>query len=156
MRKTPNGFMVRAIAGLAIALGAAQAYAQTSLGVSVKTYGTTTRIPCYDYNNYVPAIDSPVVGGWYGPSRRVGVVTNNVCDTNSICTIESASDLLAGNGARFGRACAGRVYVRSAGWNDVSGCPPNTATIETMNYVRSDGSTYDGYMTLCVKTDTYQ
>lgn len=37
MRKTPNGFMVRAIAGLAIALGAARHHRADPPGMGVRT-----------------------------------------------------------------------------------------------------------------------
>lgn len=129
------------------------ALAQVALGYTGETTGGG-RMPCYDYNNYISGVDSPVVGGWVGPRFRVLSRYYNTCPGGEGSCYTTESVIYSGvPTAMFGRVCIGSKYT-VYGTQTFVGCPPNTAAIETADYKRSDGVTHSGFVTLCVKTDT--
>lgn len=126
-------------------------------------------VACYDFNDYIPAVDSPVVGGWVmvkpNPSNYTGYDSwpnsfyfrgfGKVCTKNALSQTTSQGDLVVGRlsvrSNAYGWYAAGtatKVTSDDSGWFNYSeipnntlkpSCPNNTAPIMVSNYTRSDG-----------------
>lgn len=118
---------------------------------------------CYDFGGYVPAVDSPVTGGWIaigGAFSPYGVVCVNMIYGGALDPYGWSNINTAYKNSRFyrdTRAPSGGIYFSVGVASDCSdpynpctnyfvgktelSCPKNRATIGVGGYTRSDGVT---------------
>lgn len=142
-----------AVVGVAFSGGEAFAAAPTLISSDAGRY-------CYDFGNYIPSTDSPVVGGFYvgtlGTDGAVGEAYFNgdaIFGFGKACTETPLSEGANGGVARWSNVgqllyYTGASYDVGGRWygysNDTGNlrplrCPFNHAMIKTDGYLRSDG-----------------
>lgn len=150
-----------------------------AMAASPTLISSSTGFNCYNFNDYIPSTDSPVVGGWmtYASGEHYIAPFGQMCTNSKFGAISGIwySAGAASVAAPWEHGCGDNgcapLYVDIApGMFGI--CPNNTATIKIDKYLRSDGvwmippaSKYVGgpggfvespsKVYLCVKTDTY-
>ena len=148
--------LTASLISIVILLGGAQAYAGTPTLIS-----SAGGVNCYNFNDYIPSTDSPVIGGWMTYSNKWSVrISWSTYRTEGSHYVAPFGVMCSNSG--FG-AIGGTWYgagtsVTTAPWtpectgDNICGtlyadvppsvrgiCPNNTATIKVDKYLRSDG-----------------
>lgn len=137
-----NGKIISAMLGLALAGMSAGAAAAPTLISNASAFSG----PCYNFNNYIPSTDTPVIGGAVTATKDIysdgGTIVTIYRGFGNVCS--PVALVLAPHTSLMGYlAYYTQVYGVQNEWfrvpNTKVTCPFNSAPIKVSGYTRTDG-----------------